>query len=160
MFGGEFFFGGVGIMILSPWLVWLVFLFHRYSRWRKAHSSGGGSRPLDAYAEKGGPLAVGAAEEPEQELGDELVAKGTSTHWGNGWTASATEEDQQEVGSATGAESGDDNDSCKTAVGAGAKTDQEQGVKAERLAHQGDGWTVVAPEEDQADAGAMEQLKY
>lgn len=35
--------------------------------WCKAHPSGGSSCPLDTYAKKDGPLAVGAAEEPEQE---------------------------------------------------------------------------------------------
>ena len=163
MFAGGFFFGGVGIVILSPWVVWLVFLFHRFSGWRRGRSSGGGNRPLDTYAEKGVSLAVGAAEEPEQELLVRPVATGTSAHRDNGWTAVATEEDQDEVGSVTETESGDDDsdDAGEPAIDAGTEMDLEQGVEVaatKKLVHRGDGWTAVATEENQVEVGSAKVL--
>lgn len=102
-FEAGFLLGGVGIVILSPLLVWLVLFFRWCSAWSRAVRTSRG-RPSDSYAEEGGILAAGAVaeQEQEQELGVDLAETGRLAHWGNGWAAVATEEDQAEAGSVTG----------------------------------------------------------
>lgn len=103
LFDGGFLFGGVASAILSPLLVWLVLLFRWCSAWSRAVRTSRG-RPSDSYAEQGGIFAAAAVveREQEQELGLNLAATGRLAHWGNGWAAVATEEEQAEAGSATG----------------------------------------------------------